>query len=351
MKLIYISQSNRKKRVANSIQSQNMAFALKNKFKKTCNIFCGDEYHNSDREILIRNPPFLRIDHLLFAIKVYLIIQKRKNLQDKKIIIYTRSPIIAFLFLFFKYKKVCLEIHDLKLFSLSGLFLFLIREKRLFLFPITSYLLNDLLRIKFKKNNLYLLPDAHSFLVKDVEEAIDSYKILKTKPKKSKLKIGYFGKVARNKGSYILEELVSRYGNEFDFHIYTRNFELVKNWNCYSSYLDHSEVFKVMLEMDILLYVTDLKNLRFANYTSPIKVYEYLSTLKPIIYTPVADLDIELKNTLSIQFEEINSFSNQINKLVKFKNFKKRIYQSYNQAKKRTWDNRASKVLKIIENY
>ena len=103
--------------------------------------------------------------------------------------------------------------------------------------------------------------------------------------------------------------------------------------------------------MDILLYVTYLhKKNKHALYTSPLKIYEYLSSLRPILYMPAGDLKSELKNTIALPFTNEIEFKKSLNCLLKLKYPIKLFENTYKLSINKTWDKRVQKIKNIVTN-
>ena len=196
------------------------------------------------------------------------------------------------------------------------------------------------------------MSDCHGNKTNNYEDGINKY--LDLKNKKDKMKIGYFGKIAPNKGSEILKELILQYGGELDFYIYSRNNKLFKGLDCKLKKVEHKNVFREMLKMDILLYVTKLdEENNHAKYTSPLKIYEYISTLRPILYMPAGDLRMELKDTIAIPFKNIIDFKISLNKIISLNNPSILIKNTIKISTDKTWDKefRISKIILKYFNY
>ena len=201
----------------------------------------------------------------------------------------------------------------------------------------------------FKKEKIFVLSDGHGNDTNSIKDGINKYK--KIQSKKNKLKIGYFGKISKIKGSYILKKLIYKYSNSIDFIIYSNNKNELKNLPCKLRLVEHNCVFKEMKKMDILLYVANLdKKNKHALYTSPLKIYEYLSSLRPILYMPAGDLSSELENTIALPFTNEIDFLNSLNNLLKLKSPKKLYENTYKLSINKTWYKRVQKIKKIILN-
>lgn len=121
---------------------------------------------------------------------------------------------------------------------------------------------------------------------------------------------------------------------------YRRNIKWLGN-------LDRKEIFKLLDKVEYCLLPNDPKS-KDNLYTSPMKLFEYLSRGKIIIATPIETIKEILPNNYYFRLpEEIKEFQ-------KFgTNFRlqsvKKIYKSnYSIIKKYTWENRAKELVKFI---
>ncbi len=322
-------------------------------FKKifqTLTIFQSNNYEEKENIILLKERGKGYLNHILFSIGVLIKIKSKRKYSNLKNIIYSRSELVCFLTNLIGYKNNILEIHDIRLGSLSYYILWYLRYKNIIIISINSKIKKDLVKIGFSQKKIFVLSDCHGNKTNSYEDGINKY--LDLKNKKDKMKIGYFGKIAPNKGSEILKELILQYGGELEFNIYSRNKNIFKGLDCKFKKVEHKNVFREMLKMDILLYVTKLdEENNHAKYTSPLKIYEYISTLRPILYMPAGDLRMELKDTIAIPFKNIIDFKISLNKIISLNNPSILIKNTIKISTDKTWDKRVQDIKKIILKY
>ena len=344
--LIYISSSNIDKKVANSIQSKYMGKSLKKHFK-TLTIFQGNSNKETYSNIHLKKIGKGFLNNIIFSLRVLKIIKSKRNFSKLKNIIYSRTELVSILTYLIGYKTNILEVHDIRFGSFSFYILWFLKFTKIIVISINSKIKEDLINMGFNKERIFVLSDCHGNKTNSLEEGIKKYYELKNK--KDKLKIGYFGKISPSKGSKILKELILKYGRNIEFNIYSINKNVFKKLSCKIKKVEHKYVFKEMLKMDILLYVTNLeKKNNHAKYTSPLKIYEYISTLRPILYMPAGDLKNELKNTIAIPFENIFDFSTSLEKILTLENPNILIENTYKVSNNKTWDKRAENLRSII---
>ena len=317
------------------------------KYFKTLTIFQSDSFKETKTTIHLKQIGSGFIKNIIFSIRAIKKIESLRNFSKLDNIIYSRSELVSFITYLLGYKFNILEVHDIRFHSFSFYILWFLKFTKIIFISINSKLKEDLINMGFNKKRIFVLSDCHGNKTNKIEDGIQKY--IDIKNKKEKLKIGYFGKISQSKGASILKELISEYGKDIEFYIYSLNKDIFKKLSCKVKKVDHKYVFKEMLKMDILLYVTNLdeKN-KHAKYTSPLKIYEYISTLRPILYMPAGDLKKELKNTISMPFENISDFTNSLNKILNIKNPNILIENTFKISNNKTWDKRAENLRSII---
>jgi glycosyltransferase involved in cell wall biosynthesis len=93
----------------------------------------------------------------------------------------------------------------------------------------------------------------------------------------------------------------------------------------------------------IIPYNTSLRNL----HCSPLKLYEYLSTGKPIVATALPELE-QFSGIVRVAFDQA-SFETQVSKAVREAKDSKFVMERMNLAQKNSWDERAETALAIID--
>jgi glycosyltransferase involved in cell wall biosynthesis len=163
-------------------------------------------------------------------------------------------------------------------------------------------------------------------------------------------KVGYFGKLIPSKGAAMLRELVAR-APEFDFYIFTpsRDFPVSSNLVAFG-HLQHESVVHKMKEMDFLLLpIVPQKGPRdFSAYTSPMKLFEYLSAGSVILASnqPVVREVLEhgrnawlLDNSVDDWVAAIHSLWSQPDRCESLRR------SAVETARSHTWDARAKSIL------
>jgi glycosyltransferase involved in cell wall biosynthesis len=256
-------------------------------------------------------------------------------LKKKKPLVITRNYFVCFLLLLFR-KKIILEIHhDTKLegritnFILRYLNFF--NQKNLIkIIAITNSVKNLFIK-KFYVNpeKIIVLPSGSSIRINRIQRC-SNYK---------RLKIGYFGSISPSKGINTLIKL-SKIDKENDYYIYGGNrdeLRKIKNRNIHknlflSENISYGNLPEIMMKMDILTlpYHKVIKSSGevddISQYTSPLKLFDYLALGKIIIASNLKVLKevINHKNAYFVKnFENVFEWKKniQIVKNSKKKNF------------------------------
>ena len=183
-----------------------------------------------------------------------------------------------------------------------------------------------------------------------------------TSKNKKKLNIGYFGSLYKSRGVDLILKL-SRIDRENNYFIFgnLENYKNLKNKNnnhnlYLSDYLPYKEVPKNILKMDVLLMPYQKKIVAAGNvgnitdFTSPLKLFDYMACGKIIISSQVNVLQEilkENKNAIFIKnFNNAFAWKNEIQK-IKYSNNKRLIISQNNLeiSKKYKLKKRAQKIL------
>jgi|SRR3989344_2365002 len=271
------------------------------------------------------------IHTIIFSLVCFLKVKK-----EKPDLIYTRHPIEAF-FMSFTNIDLIYEMH-------SNQRLLRILHKRIFRKAKLILPISKGLKLKIPKEYTYkaiVLPDAvpKSFIIKYNKESLRRRLDL---PLNKKI-ILYTGKLSKEKGVDFLISLANKL-TDYYFVIIGGTEEVIKeykNKNNYSNinikgYIAHKEIKYYINAADVLVIPNQSKDKYSSEYTSPIKLYEYLSTNKPILASNVESLKI----SESITFFEPENKKDFIKKLESLKYRKPEFY---------TWDDRARQVKEFLK--
>ena len=367
MKIVYLFNSSIPSYNASSLQVANMCYEISNTVGKLTLITPNTGFNKSFSEHygikknfdIIKIKKFNKfpkgINYYLFSIySIFL------GIKIKPDIFITRNYFTLF-FLIFLRKKVIFEVHS----SLSI-------EGRLINFIVKYF------KILNSKNIVNLV-----FITKSVKEFFyNKYKIKSRKSsilssasniktfipqsqKKIFLKIGYFGLVNKSRGIDFLCQLSKIdprnkyyiYGGSRNFiNIYKRKFT---NKNIFfHEYIPYKNVKNFLCEMDLLILpyekkVTASGNVgNIANFTSPMKLFDYLSSSKPIIASSLSVLKevlVNKKNCIFIDELNVYKWKLTINKILLNDTHRGIISRNnFFLAKNYTYQNRVTKMFNNI---
>ncbi|MBD3282457.1 MAG: glycosyltransferase [Candidatus Portnoybacteria bacterium] len=278
---------------------------------------------------------------------IYLLFKKTKY-------IYGRDRISL---LFIKYiKPTIFEIHKIHKFLTKRT-----AKKARKIIAITQGLKNDLLKKNIEENKILVAPDGID---------IEDFQIKKTKEEareklnlpQDKNLIMYTGHLYKWKGVESLA-LASKYLKKEDLIIfvggikwYLKNFKNFVKTNNLKNILilghqDYSKIPYYLRAADCLILTGTRKSKVSKKYTSPIKLFEYMTAKKPIIASNLPSFK-EILNQENATFTEPDNpmdIAKKIKQILNNKELSQKLSEkAYNDAKQHTWDNRADKILKFI---
>ena len=183
---------------------------------------------------------------------------------------------------------------------------------------------------------------------------------------KEHLSCGYIGSFLPGKGIEVVVELAKRFPNN-EFHIIggtnKQIQELKKNastnivWHGYKKQKDAMELLHKKVDVALLPNQSKVivasgtnKSVDIGNYTSPMKLFEYMSYGKAIIASKLPVLEeivMDQNNALLVTCDDIDEWENALNRLqndkVLFNKIRMNAHKEF--IHNYTWDNRAQKAL------
>ncbi len=257
-------------------------------------------------------------------------------------------------------KKHLIEIHDDILIE-GRIVQFLIRKfkflnnKNLLKIIVTTHTLKKryIDYCKVKKEKVYVLHNASSLK--------PNFKKYKKKP--THLNIGYFGSIYKSRGIEMIIKL-SEVDKQNKYFIYGgTNFEIntlkrkFKNKNLvFKSYIPYSKIFNELKKIDLCILpykskITVAGNVgNISDYTSPLKVFDYMITGKLIVCSDLKVIREVLKNNknsiLIKNFQNKKQWQSKIKLISKnFLKYSNIRAKAFNYAKKHNIDWRVKKLM------
>jgi len=254
-------------------------------------------------------------------------------------------------------KKCVIEFHDIPPFLSRLIFkLGLMISGKTVCFAVTNKLSEDLFHKFGKVKNLKKIDTLH--------DGVDLIKFKNNKIiENSTPLLTYCGSLSKSKGidliinsaKYIKNvEFLIIGGLKADVDHYKKiaKDNGVKNIN-FIGQVNYSDVPNLLNKSDILLLPSSAKNIKSRNYTSAMKLFEYMSIGKPIIASNIPSNTEILENNLNcLLFEPDNpkSMVEKINTLINDKELNKKITKNSSKlAIKYSWTERSKKMIKRIK--
>ena len=244
-------------------------------------------------------------------------------------------------------KEIYLEIHDLSNNTLACLK----KCKKAIFLSNTKRIIKDIGKLKLKRN-LIFHPNAAELAEKYIKDNCFYFK---------RPAVGYVGSNNPGKGIDMIIK-IARLNPKINFYLagYIRVDNIPKN--IYLLGLLNKHQIREMLEkIDLLIApyqkkIFDNAGNDNSNYISPLKVFEYMASKKPFIVSRLEfakDILIEGFDCLMAAPDDFHEWLYKIEKLLDDKNLYEKLsnnaYKKY--LENYTWDIRAEKILKIIENH
>ncbi|KUJ96288.1 MAG: hypothetical protein PWR24_505 [Desulfonauticus sp.] len=376
MVIRYFAKTHIPSHSANSIQIVNMVNSL-SKFVKEIYLYIPFKFKRYFLNLIKLNfhrygicypgnlnVIFLKKDKLdYFESSAFAYIEKKiKNFED---LFFTRSIPIAY-FLAQKKKKFIYESH---VFSKDKKFKYF----RKFVENINSYNYGKVIAISehifsqyqkegLKKDNIEVFPDGISNTFFKLDSLKKDYigRLFKDRSIYKKKIVLYVGSLRKEKGPFFLLE-IAKYMPELNFVIiggdkrkvqYIKELSLSKGIkNCYvHAYIDYKYVPYCLMEADILI-MPYLKTGELIDSMSPLKMFEYLATGKPILASDLSSIRsilVHKVNSFLFEAENIVDCIEKIREILSLSTEQINLISrnAINTAKQYTWDKRAEGILK-----
>ena len=241
--------------------------------------------------------------------------------------------------------------------------------KKIFNLLIKSKYLKKLIVISQALKNMYLentnLKTNNIDVIHDgADQVIDLSKKANLKGKKGNLKVGYVGHLYKGKGIEIIESIANKVSNDIEFHIIGGIEKDIIQWKqkiqnknvFFYGYVPHKEVSDYINSLDVCLLPNQRVvlahgaiggGINISGYTSPLKLFEYMSHNKAIIASdlPVLREVLNEKNSLLVEHDNTKSWIDKIELLKTLPERQKISYQAFKDFYEYTWKNRAKKII------
>lgn len=367
MKICYLANTAIPSTNASAIQIVKMCEAfseLKNQVTLiTANSSSGNIFNFYNVKTKFRFKKIEYFKQFPLGIKFYLFsfISIFESIKFKPDIYITRNFFTCFLLTLFK-KKTILELHH-SLNNESRIVNFItknynfLNSKHLLKFiAITNSVKEDYInKYSIESNKIIVLPSGSS-----IKENF------KFKIKKTKINIGYFGSLYKSRGLDLITKL-ALIDPKNDYYVYGNikqldlsiSKKMTKNLHI-KDYVPYKKVSKILLNMDLLLmpYTSSITVAGdvgdISNYTSPLKLFDYLSVGRPIMcsnYGVLREIIKENKNAIIVKnYKNVFAWKKEITMLINKPEKLKIISENnYKLSQKYSLRVRALKILDTLK--
>ena len=185
---------------------------------------------------------------------------------------------------------------------------------------------------------------------------------------KENLKVGYVGHLYKGKGMEVIASLANKLDDDMEIHIIGGLEKDIKFWKSkinsknifFYGFIPHKEVSSYINALDVCLLPnqkivlahgseSSKEFMNISDFTSPLKLFEYMSHRKPIIASdlPVIREVLNEKNSILLKCDDIDLWINSIKNLKNLKNRDLIANQALSDFYNYSWKNRALLVLKF----
>ena len=371
MKIAYISSSSIPSQKANSIHVMKMCNAF-SELGHEVSLFAKSAISNNTNIDIIRKYYGIKNEFNIYHITAsnirllggleygYKVIKKIIKLQINPDILYGRNlyALIACLKL---NKPIIYESHAVPVLGRKQLENFLFSKPQFLRLIVINKALYDYYINNFKilKNN----PD--KILI--AADGADLANIKANKTKNKKQIIGYSGSLYPGKGIETIIE-IAKIMPEYDFHIaggfesQVDKYKKIKELNniYFKGFIPPSDIPEFLSKCDVLLapysdkvYSEENKKINLADSMSPLKIFEYMASKKPIIASnlpAIREILEDGKTALLIDYNNISEWEKSIVKILCKPNLAREISENAFKTLKNkyTWKLRAENILKKI---
>ena len=324
-------------------------YGIKKNFKIK-KIFCIDLI---PLDFILKNLAFwIQAVSFLISAKIYLMFKKYD-------ILYTREQFTGLFF-----KNFVLEIHSLS--KKNKPFHKKIWRRAKKLIVLTSFIKKELIKAGVSENKILVAPDGVDVREFDIEISKKEARQKLELPLDKKI-ILYTGHLYEWKGAQILAETPKFLPENTEIYFVGGTVKDVKKFKIQNGqttpglpkfkiqiigHRPHSEIPYWLKAADILVLTGTKKSEKSRKYTSPMKMFEYMASKRPIIASDLPSFGEVLndRNAVLVKPDNVKALAEGIKKVLSSSGIAKRISErAYKDVQEYTWDKRVEKILKFIK--
>lgn len=305
--------------------------------------------------IRLKNGFYIKIQALFFYFSLFFHLFFKRNSKDY--ILYCRDSYLLPLLLFFS-KKVIWECHDL---PNNKKYYVKYWKKCHRIITITNGLKKALINLDIDNGKILTSPDAVELeRFSNIKESKEEIRKKLNFPLDKNIII-YSGHLYKWKGTQVLAD-ASRFLTNKELIVFVGGMEediinFKKANKQYNNILivGHEPYDKIPLYLksaDLLILPNSAESDISRLYTSPLKLFEYMASGRPIISSNLPSLReiLNENNAILVKPDSSEDLANGINRALKNRDFSDKISsQAYQDVQKYTWQKRANNILKFIK--
>ena len=307
-----------------------------------------------------------RLDKLSFYIKSFIsaVFLSIYALVKKSDFIYSRDELPLFILSFFR-KNLIYEAHR---FSNSRRLLYKrFKNKNFKVVVITKRLKDDFIKIDFRPENILVAPDGVDLAEFGIDISKEEARIKIGLPLDTRIAM-YTGHLFEWKGAGVLLEAAKTYnlqpttynllftfvgGTEYDVKKFREKAKKMKLNNVLIlSHKPHKEIPFFLRAADVLILPNSAKEEISKHYTSPLKLFEYMASIRPIVACDLPSVREILNDKNSVLFkpDNVDELNEGIKKVLN-NNFlgEELAKKARENIEDYTWQKRAEKIINFID--
>ncbi len=362
-KILYVHNADFSKPCANRIQVLNMCKAFR-KIGQDITLMSFNNDKNTIKKVYNENIEFNTISlkpFLNYYFRSLLLFLRFLSIKNDYNYIYTRDLIFAFLVSKFKDKKVIYELHEI---NERKIWLYLFKNCLNTLEAVITVNSNNIKYFAKNKNvsKMVFLPNGVDLNRFDINISKEDARVKLTLPR-DKTIISYIGSLQNWKG---YETFLKSYdyleNKENIVYLVVGGSEeqinkLMEEYNdkniIFIPFVENSKIPLFLKASDILVIPNSSKYEISVKYTSPLKLFEYMASKRPIIASNLPSIRevVSENEVLFFKADDEKDLASKVEKLIKDINLQnKLINNAFDKVKGYSWENRAEKIYKIFTN-